>query len=418
MAVTRGGLLVGTTAYMSPEQLSGETLTSAADVFAFGVVLYELAAGQHPFLTASPFSTAHAILSLPAASPARLNAAIPSALDAVILQMLRKDARQRPPASEIATTLSALVEPKTPTPTYVDIGLAVPPPVGREKQIADLHAALQSVTAGRGLLLCVSGEPGIGKTTVVESFLDELHASEHAYWVARGRCSERLAGTEAYLPILEALDHLLRGDAGDAVARMMRLLAPTWYAQIAPLAPTDPPSTRVLVEGRPSQERLKRELDGFLQDLTRLRPLVLFFDDVHWVDLSTVDLLAYLGVRMPARRLLVIVTYRPTDLLLGKHPFVSVKLDLQSRGVCREFPLEFLRREDVDRYMALEFPNHGLPREFGAVIHAKTEGSPLFMADLLRYLRDRHVIAKEQGRWVLVGKVPALERELPESVPA
>src|SRR5262249_32619812 len=163
-------------------------------------------------------------------------------------------------------------------------------------------------------------------------------------------------------------------------------------------------------------ERLKRELGAFVQEVSRLRPLVLFLDDLHWADASTVDLLAYIGSRCAALRLLLVPTYRPTDLLLSKHPFIPVKRDLQTRGVCREVALELLDRQDVGRYLALEFPEHRFPEELAALIHSKTEGNPLFMVDLLRHLRDRQVLAQEQGRWVLAQSLPDLERELPESV--
>src|SRR5262249_56854038 len=72
------------------------------------------------------------------------------------------------------------------------------PRVGRGEELAALHAALESAAAGRGLLVCVTGEPGLGKTTLVEDFLAELAAGDRPCGVARGRCSERPAGTEAY----------------------------------------------------------------------------------------------------------------------------------------------------------------------------------------------------------------------------
>src|SRR5262249_34954582 len=103
-------------------------------------------------------------------------------------------------------------------------------------------------------------------------------------------------------------------------------------------------------------------------------------------------------------------------LLLGKHPFFPVKQDLQARGVCREIALELLTRQDIDRYLALEFPEHRFPEGLAALIHGKTEGNPLFMVHLLHHLRDRQVIAQEQGRWVLAQSLPDLHRELPESV--
>src|SRR6185436_17863674 len=148
-------------------------------------------------------------------------------------------------------------------------------------------------------------------------------------------------------------------------------------------------------------ERMKRELGAFVQEVELLRPLVLFFDDLHWADVSTIDLLSFLAGKFDALNVLIVVTYRPSDMLLAKHPFLQIKPDLQARGVCRELLLEFLNAAEIAEYLALEFPGHHFPPEFPQLIHAKTEGSPLFMADLIRYLRDRTVIAQTSGAWKL-----------------
>jgi predicted ATPase len=314
--------------------------------------------------------------------------------------MLEKEPRLRPAAAEVDAALAELTGKCAglmlgPAPTPV-----LRHTVGRHDELAELRAGFESAAAGRGLFLCVTGEPGIGKTTLVEDFLAELAAAGRTCTVGRGRCSERLAGAEAYLPFLEALESLLHGGGGEAVARVMKVVAPTWYAQVMPRAAEDSSFARVLLEEKAaSQERLKRELGAFLQEVSRLRPLLLFLDDLHWADASTIDLLAYLGRRGAGLRLLLVLTYRPTDLLLSKHPFVPVKQDLQARGVCREIALELLTRPDLERYLALQFPQHRFPEGLAALIHAKTEGNPLFMVDLLRHLRDRQVLAQEQGRW-------------------
>ena len=127
------------------------------------------------------------------------------------------------------------------------------------------------------------------------------------------------------------------------MAQVMKVVAPTWYVQLAPLVADDSSFARVREEAKvASQERLKRELAAFLQEVARLQPLVLFLDDLHWADASTVDLLAYVGSKCAAMRLLLVLSYRPSDLLLSQHPFLHVKLELQGRGVCREILLAFL----------------------------------------------------------------------------
>ncbi len=286
--------------------------------------------------------------------------------------------------------------------------------VGRERERAGLHEGFEDAADGHGQLWCVAGESGIGKTTLVESFLADLSAGGSPCYIARGHCSERLAGTEAYLPLLEALQSLLQGDTRETIVRAVQRAAPTWEVQLSPSS-----SGVAVIPGRDvpvSQTRMKLELTALLEEVSAQRPLVLFFDDVQWIDPSTVDLLAFLGARLATLPLFIVVAYRPSEMLLAQNVFWPVKLDLQARGVCRELPLEFLTREAVADYLALEFPAHGFPPTFPEKVHARTEGSPLFMVDLLRYLRDHDVIVQTGGRWALADSLPDIERGLPESV--
>jgi predicted ATPase len=197
----------------------------------------------------------------------------------------------------------------------------------------------------------------------------------------------------------------------------MKQIAPTWCAQVVLGSGDDEELARSLDEVKAaSQERMKRELGAFFQEVSRLRPLALFLDDLHWADVSTIDMLSFLAGRFDALGALIVVAYRPSDMLLVKHPFLRIKPDLQAHGACRELALEFLNRAEIEQYLALEFPSHRFPPELPELIHAKTEGNPLFMVDLARYLRDRSVIAQTDGVWTLAQKLPDIERELPESV--
>jgi predicted ATPase len=129
---------------------------------------------------------------------------------------------------------------------------------------------------------------------------------------------------------------------------------------------------------------MMREMAALLSELARSRPVVLFIDDVHWADVSTVDLLGFLAPKLMQIRALVLTTYRPTDLTVGKHPFLRLKSDLRAHRALREVPIAFLTEQNVAQYVSSQLPQ-ARPLVSG-VIYKKDEGNPLFMVDLVRYL--------------------------------
>src|SRR5262245_368307 len=281
--------------------------------------------------------------------------------------------------------------------------------VGRDRERAVLRDALAQAGAGRGGMLCLAGESGTGKTALAEEFLLDAQSRGVAR-IVRGRCSEQIAGGEAYLPIWEALETSLGGSDSESLVRALRTFAPSWYAELARAdgSPAVAPSS-------PSK-RMPREVAALLQELAREQPLVLFLDDLHWADPSTIDLLMYLAGRLAAWRVLIVATYRPADLRRTRHPFARLKLDLQARGVCRKLTLALLSVAETERYIGLEFAGHGFPADFARLVHDSTDGNPLFMVELLRDLRERGFIRQTDAGWALAEALPHFDRDLPESV--
>jgi predicted ATPase len=263
--------------------------------------------------------------------------------------------------------------------------------VGRRSERARLLEAYARVAEGAGAFVAVTGEPGIGKTSLIEDFLAGLPHGAERPAIMRGRCSESLAGAEAYLPLLDAIAAMLHSAEGARFETAVRTAAPTWFAEIA----AQP------VEAA-SQERMKRELAALLLEISRERPAVIVVDDLHWADVSTVDALSYLAGRFAEVPVLVLTGFRPSDMTLVKHPFVALRHDMEAHGIFEEIPLTFLARADVERYLAMAYPGHVFPRGFAAEMHARTEGSPLFMADL--------------ARWVVARGADRLPADLPQSV--
>jgi predicted ATPase len=173
--------------------------------------------------------------------------------------------------------------------------------------------------------------------------------------------------------------------------------------------------------------------------LTAERGLVLWLEDLQWSDVSTLDWLAFVARRRESCHLLVIGTYRPVDVIVGNHPLKAVKQELHLHGQCEELPLRFLRKEEVEAYLAKRFAapspvstgeacpeqsrrgrGEGLApaplRKLAHLIHRRTDGNPLFMVNVIDYLVMQGVLVQSEGHWTVAGEVAMTEAGVPESL--
>jgi predicted ATPase len=251
-------------------------------------------------------------------------------------------------------------------PSSLPPHLSLPTPylVGREAELAQLHGWCEHALRGTRHMIFVTGEAGIGKTTVVDALVHRL-VQEKRVWVARGQCIEHYGSGEAYMPVLEALEQLCRGPEGARLLPLLRQHAPTWLVQMPGLL-REPELERLQwqVLGAGPERRL-RELAAALDVLTAQQGFVLLLEDLQWSDVSTLDVLAVLGRRQSPARLLVLGTYRPVEVLVRNHPLKSVKQELQMHGQCRELALDFLSAAAVRVYLACRFP--GLEQDAGGL---------------------------------------------------
>ena len=259
--------------------------------------------------------------------------------------------------------------------------------VGRDTERKELRRAYDLAQQGHGSLLCVRGDTGLGKTALVDLFVDELLQDGQAFHLARGRCSPTLTESEPFMPWIEALGTLAHEQS---VSQVMLNSAPTWHREISHT-------------GSGAPRRMKRELLDFCKEISPVHPLVVVIDDFHWADVGSVDLLAFLASRLDSTRTLVIVCYRMTDMKVAAHPFLQVRADLLSRGACTELQLRLLETKDVENHLALEYPEAQFPEDYPGFLHAKTEGNPLFVRELVRgtgQLTDsvRHMIRRKIER--------------------
>ena len=257
----------------------------------------------------------------------------------------------------------------------------VGPLVGRQGDVAALEGWYQQAAHGTRQLVFVSGEAGVGKTTVVEMFLSRL-AAGRARWTTWGQCVEHSGAGEPYLPFLEALGRL---GPEPAVLAVLRRYAPLWLTQLPGLVSE---AELERLHGRlhgTTPARMLRELAEALEVLTVDRVLVLILEDVQWSDASTVEALAYLAQRREPARLLVLGTYRRVEVLLQGHPLRGLVQELCGRGQGRELCLEFLTDADVAAYVAGRLGGP-VAAPLTRLVAARTDGNALFMVNIVEHL--------------------------------
>lgn len=304
--------------------------------------------------------------------------------------------------------------------------------VGRETELAQLDRLFAKALHGERQIVFVTGEAGIGKTTLVDTFLQHL-ASERSrnlvaepasslqspvssLWLGRGQCVEQYGAGEAYLPILEALGRIGRAPGGDQLVTILRQNAPTWLVQMpALLTAEELEAVQRRVIGA-TRERMLREMVEAIEALAEQHPLVLWLEDLHWADASTVEWLASVAQRGTPARLLVIGTYRPSDLSLLGHPLKAVKQEFVAKGQCEELWLPFLTADDVTQYLTKRYAQTRFPTGLGTAIHQRTDGNPLFVVNMVEYLVAQRVIAEVDGCWQLQTAVSEVGRGVPESL--
>ena len=424
---TEPGVVMGTVNYMSPEQARGQKVDHRTDIFSLGVMLYEMVAGRRPFDGETAIDAIAAILRSDPPPVNQLRSGLPTEMERIIGQMLVKDRESRyGSAAELRAELQRLqrkmeaAAPETTSageaPAAESAAPALTTFVGREAEMERLDRLLRQAVAGAGRVVFITGEPGIGKTSLADRFLRDARRSHPSLICGRGQCVEQYGAGEAYLPFLDALGGLLAGPQRERIMGVLRAYAPTWCLQFPAVFSGDALEQLRRETIGATKERMLREMGEALGALAPASPVALLLEDLHWADTSSADLLRHLSQRVEGQRLLIIGTFRPGDLEVSRHPLKSYKLEMQSRHQCEEIALGTLRQENLSSYLDARFAPNDFAHDLAPLIERKTEGHPLFATGLVQLLADRGDIALAGGRWTLTRPLAELDLEAPESV--
>ncbi|MFO1420206.1 MAG: AAA family ATPase [Candidatus Competibacteraceae bacterium] len=249
--------------------------------------------------------------------------------------------------------------------------------IGRAEALSRLHDAWVLACGGHRTVVWVAGEPGIGKTTLIEHFVAGLGDVA----CARGQCVEHFGAGEPYLPVLEALAERCRRDG--TVPTLLRAVAPTWLLQLPWLSTVEERDALRRELAGVGPERMLREMGELLDRLTEQRPLLLVTEDLHWSDRATVQLLDYIARRRGSARLMWLASFRLAEVVAQEHPLTPMRHELRLHGLCEEIVLDPFSEMEVADVVAQRAPSLAGDEAFVRALYERTDGVPLFVASVL-----------------------------------
>jgi eukaryotic-like serine/threonine-protein kinase len=386
-------VIAGTPDYIAPEQLGGSDVTQAADWYAFGVLLFESLTGRKPFEGDVPQVLDNKrTLEPPRASS--LDPTVPADLDELCHRLMQRAPEARPRAREVLEALDVASAPKSP-----DMAAALDGSsrvfLGRDQHIRRLHAAFEEISHEKNVCVHVYGASGVGKTAVVESFLNDLlHRPESECVVLHGRCYQNQNARHKGLDeLVDRLAVFLK----NVEARRRQSLLPKNFDLLTPLFPVlrqIDVSTRISPKARDPRVQRQRAfvcLRELLRRIVDIGPLVLWIDDLHWSDAATVRFLNDI-VRMPDPfGCLIILSYRDNDLATNR-ALSQLQRPLDGdhdQGAVRSLRIENFAQDDA-RSLAKALLERN-PRgqhliEAVEKIASESTGNPFIITELVKYV--------------------------------
>ena len=396
--MTSEGEITGTVFYLAPELALGKDFDGRADLYALGVMLYELTTGELPFSKGDPLTVISQHIHASAIPPRSKVPTMPPLLEQLIQQLMSKDPVERP---ESAAATAQLLD----SPSLLDLQaetdrelallarIARGRFIGRAPELKQARSLWAQAVAGQGTTLLISGEPGIGKTRFLRELATHVEVSSGV-----ALFGEAYEGSGApYAPFGEAIRRGLQRtrQAGLELPPVVLADLLALVPELHPYYPDTPPNPTLTPQAE--QQRQFESVVAFFSSLSEAAPVLLALDDAHWADSGSLSLLRHLARRTRRQRLLLSATYREVELDEAR-PLHEALLDLDRNRLATRLKLSRFTREETRDLLFAIFEEEITP-EFLAGIYRETEGNPFFIEEVCKALVEAGKIHFEDGRW-------------------
>jgi tetratricopeptide (TPR) repeat protein len=416
--LTNEGMMVGTYYYMPPEQAMGGEITAKADLYSLGAMLYEMVTGRPPFTGDDVVTIIGQHINTPPVSPNWHRPDLPPPLAALIMRLLEKDPNKRPAsATEVLEMLEAIEAGKAEKLSTEQSKVLAENPlyrrvfVGREAELRQLQSSFDAAASGQGSLTMVVGEPGIGKTALCEQLATYVSLRNGRALV--GHCYEEGSLSLPYLAFVEALRayaqtrdvNQLRKELGSGAPDVARIVSEIRERlRIQPRPKGDPGEERY---------RLLQAVSDFLGSAAAAKPLLMVLEDLHSADGGTLEMLEHVARNLGDKRLLLVGTYR--DIEVDRtHPLSAALAELRRLPHFGRVLLRGLNADEVRRMLS-GIAGQDVPWGLAEAVHRQTEGNPLFVQEVVRYLAEEGIIERKEGRWRARSDTP-VEMRIPDGL--
>ncbi len=427
-------VLEGTLAYMSPEQTGrmNRGIDYRTDFYSLGVTLYELATGQLPFQSSDPMELVHSHIAKKPTPPSEIVPALPPVISDIIMKLMAKTPEERyQSAFGLKSDLENCLQQWKNTGSILPFALAtrdlcdrftIPEKLyGREAEVASLLAAFDRVSSGSSTFMLVAGFSGIGKTALVNEVHKPIVKSRGYFIKGKFDQFKRNIPFSALVQALRDLMQQLLAESPERVqqwkTRILEALGENGRIVIEVI-----PELELLIGAQPpvpdldanaAQNRFNLLFQKFIQIFpTAEHPLVIFLDDLQWVDSASLKSIQLLTSETDSRYLLLIGAYRDNEVYPA-HPLRVTLEEIRKTGaIVNQIELAPLERDSLNHLIAntLSCPAERA-EPLTELVHQKTSGNPFFATQFLKSLHEESLISFDYtgGYWQCdISKVRAL----------
>ena len=396
--MTSEGQIAGTVYYLAPELALGQDYDGRADLYALGVMLYELSVGSLPFDQGDPLAVVSQHVNATPIPPRARNPEISPRLEALILQLLSKEQSERPPSA--AAVIEALDDPDLLDPAAVtDQEMAVLDRiargrfVGRQKELKQARTIWMQTMAGAGQTLLISGEPGIGKSSLARELATQAEISGGIALIGESYAE----GGAPYSPFSQILRRALP-EASHNGSKMTEFVIADLISLTPELRPNYPDLPDIpALDPESEQRRLFESMVALLTSLSEQSPILLVLEDVHWADSGSLAMLRYLARRTKGQPIMLVATYREGELD-DTLPLQEMLVELNRERIASRLKLTRFGKDDTQKLLATIFQEE-VSTEFTEGIYNETEGNPFFIEEVCKSLVEEGKLYFDDGEW-------------------